>query len=399
MAPSANFHLPVVFENLRGPESLHQLIDSLEALDNVAEQIFTRITKRVEENRSSLAAVRTRLASAEVKIANVAARSGEATTIFSPKDYPAAKALKDYETVNQGGHDVKVLKRAQFSLPPISAEEEEKERSTVEDSSLFEYSANAVDASVDTSVEGLGKLPANLASVSSLLLFNTSQNPYKKYTCLDTLIGADDAPEPEPQETGLPKGAPKSVATASGYEGLGKSDISYQPGATALPQFNLAANLPLPGAPVANRVSRQQPWSSPNDLSEWQDTDADGVGELLKGAPRSIVTASGDKSRLEGRASTSSKEESFTACFEDLDAPEPEVRQVEPEPDLEQCCAPPRADLQAMRAMKSSDFRKQVYAWTLDTDIQVSAKRMACFGAHQSTRYVARSPTLALVCN
>ena len=36
MAPSANFHLPVVFENLRDPESLHQLLDSLEALDRVA---------------------------------------------------------------------------------------------------------------------------------------------------------------------------------------------------------------------------------------------------------------------------------------------------------------------------------------------------------------------------
>ncbi len=47
MAPSGNFSLPVVFENLRDPESLHQLLDSLEALDRVAEEVFGRITARV----------------------------------------------------------------------------------------------------------------------------------------------------------------------------------------------------------------------------------------------------------------------------------------------------------------------------------------------------------------
>ncbi len=47
MAPSGNFSLPVVFENLRDPESLHQLLDSLEALDRVAGEVFGRITARV----------------------------------------------------------------------------------------------------------------------------------------------------------------------------------------------------------------------------------------------------------------------------------------------------------------------------------------------------------------
>ena len=68
MAPSANFHLPVVFENLRDPESLHQLLDSLEALDRVAEEVFGRITKRVQQQRSDLQGIQTRLSAAEVRI-------------------------------------------------------------------------------------------------------------------------------------------------------------------------------------------------------------------------------------------------------------------------------------------------------------------------------------------
>jgi hypothetical protein len=66
MAPSANFHLPVVFENLRDPESLHQLLDSLEALDRVAEEVFGRITGRVQQQRSDLQGIQTRLSEAEV---------------------------------------------------------------------------------------------------------------------------------------------------------------------------------------------------------------------------------------------------------------------------------------------------------------------------------------------
>lgn len=38
--------------------------------------------------------------------------------------------------------------------------------------------------------EGLGSLPRYLPSVSSLLLFNTAENPYKKYVLLDPLEGA-----------------------------------------------------------------------------------------------------------------------------------------------------------------------------------------------------------------
>ena len=42
----------------------------------------------------------------------------------------------------------------------------------------------------ETGGEGLGSLPHYLSSVSSLLLFNTAENPYKKYVVLDPLEGA-----------------------------------------------------------------------------------------------------------------------------------------------------------------------------------------------------------------
>ena len=46
------------------------------------------------------------------------------------------------------------------------------------------------ERSNDEKGEGLGSLPRYLPSVSSLLLFNTDENPYKKYVVLDPLEGA-----------------------------------------------------------------------------------------------------------------------------------------------------------------------------------------------------------------
>ena len=43
---------------------------------------------------------------------------------------------------------------------------------------------------IDEEHEGLGGLPRNLVSVSSLLLFNTEDNPYKRYVMVDPLRGA-----------------------------------------------------------------------------------------------------------------------------------------------------------------------------------------------------------------
>ena len=42
---------------------------------------------------------------------------------------------------------------------------------------------------VDVDHEGLGRLPESLPSVSSLLLFNSKENPYKGYKTFDNLSG------------------------------------------------------------------------------------------------------------------------------------------------------------------------------------------------------------------
>jgi len=38
--------------------------------------------------------------------------------------------------------------------------------------------------------QGLGRLPANLSSVDSMLLFNSDENPYQNYATFDNLLSS-----------------------------------------------------------------------------------------------------------------------------------------------------------------------------------------------------------------
>uniref|UniRef100_A0A8B9XLB2 WASH complex subunit 1 n=1 Tax=Bos mutus grunniens TaxID=30521 RepID=A0A8B9XLB2_BOSMU len=55
---------------------------------------------------------------------------------------------------------------------------------------FFPVCVNTKPEPEDEAEEGLGGLPSNISSVSSLLLFNTTENLYKKYVFLDPLAGA-----------------------------------------------------------------------------------------------------------------------------------------------------------------------------------------------------------------
>ena len=93
--------------------------------------------------------------------------------------------------------------------------------------------------------EGLGSLPKNLPSISSLLLFNTTENPYKKYVLLDPLEGAktktrDNIIEEENQLSEAP-------ATILRGEELGrgqKDSLMYVPLMPELPELDVPDMLP-----------------------------------------------------------------------------------------------------------------------------------------------------------
>ena len=95
--------------------------------------------------------------------------------------------------------------------------------------------------------EGLGRLPRHLPSVSSLLLFNTAENPYKKYVVLDPLEGAktktrDKIGEDENKLSEAPVTITKGEELQHGQQ----DSIMYVPLMPELPELDVPEMLQLP---------------------------------------------------------------------------------------------------------------------------------------------------------
>lgn len=93
--------------------------------------------------------------------------------------------------------------------------------------------------------EGLGSLPKNLPSISSLLLFNTTENPYKKYVLRDPLEGAktktrDNFIEDENQLSE----APATILRGDELDRGQKDSLAYVPVMPELPELDVPDMLP-----------------------------------------------------------------------------------------------------------------------------------------------------------
>ena len=162
--------------DLRREETILQIADSLEYLEKVANDVFTRISNRVAENRTRLQKVNDRVSLAQARVDKLKG-SNKATKVFASSKYPAENVQQNYNTLCSAADGGKVAKRRHYRVqskhPPAD------ERVLREKLQFFNVHLNTKSKKdVDNKGEGLGGLPRSVPSISSLLLFNTSENPY-----------------------------------------------------------------------------------------------------------------------------------------------------------------------------------------------------------------------------
>ena len=93
--------------------------------------------------------------------------------------------------------------------------------------------------------EGLGSLPRHLPSVSSLLLFNSSENPYRKYVLLDPLEGVKVKTRKKEEDTDEIHEAPSSILHGEQLERAPQDSTIYQPVMPDLPELEVPMSLPF----------------------------------------------------------------------------------------------------------------------------------------------------------
>ena len=182
------YDVPIITHDLRQEEFVLQIADSLEYLENVTEDIFNRITKRVTECQTRLDMVNKRTDSAQAKI-NALKGSKKAIRVFSSSKYPSEEVAEVYKSIFDVDSQLKEINRSQLE---ISSKHKTADSTSIKDKLQF-YSVNIKQTKdkdeAEKRGEGLGKLPKTIDTVGSLLLFNTVENPYKKYVIMDPLAG------------------------------------------------------------------------------------------------------------------------------------------------------------------------------------------------------------------
>ena len=246
---SSSYYMPVVAQELPPVESLHTLFDNLKHLDAVVNDCFSRIQSRVNFEKTKISNICARIANCQTQVERIKANASKATTVYSIAKYPAPVTLPNYPLTYSEfvEHGLTHVTRSEYTL---TREEQRARGERVDTSELFmkltDASRKELALSVNSKQEGLGRLPSHLPSVSSILLFNTAENPYKKYVSLDNLegvIGKDR--EKKSREVAA---APRTLIDGDILPVFAGQDFGFKPKMGDVPTFALPSMLPdLPG--------------------------------------------------------------------------------------------------------------------------------------------------------
>lgn len=248
------YHVPIILPDLRREESLTQIIDSLEYLQAVANDIFNRISNRVAENRDQLTAINNRINTCQAKVDKLRHRS-KATQVYATPKYPAPRNLNEYTSLfcNVNPH-LQKIKRSKVSsdirLPDVTNETMLAKTAYFKPKLATKASVRrknmqkaAASDTAEAESEGLGSLPKHLPSVSSLLLFNTSENPYKKYVILDPLEGVKTKTRDTIKEEEISE-APYTITEGEELLRGNVDSVMYVPIMPELPELDVPLQLP-----------------------------------------------------------------------------------------------------------------------------------------------------------
>ncbi|XP_053567527.1 WASH complex subunit 1-like [Bombina bombina] len=241
------YSVPLIQPDLRREEAIHQITDTLQHLQSVANDIFDRVLQRVETNRAQLQGINNRLTLAQAKIERIKG-SKKAIKVFSSAKYPAPEKLHDYCSIFAGAQNLWSEKKTRHKI--------QSKHRTLDEQALFEklkyfpVCVNSKGHDEGCAEEGLGSLPRNINSVSSLLLFNTTENLYRKYVFLDPLAGVVTRTNAafEGDEEEKPFDAPLSITKREQLERQTAENYFYVPDLGQVPEIDVPYSLPdLPG--------------------------------------------------------------------------------------------------------------------------------------------------------
>ena len=248
--PGVNtYDVPLILPGLRKEESIFQMLNALEHLQQVSKDVFSKIEKRVAENHERIASIDKRANVAMAKIEKIRG-SRKAIRVFSCAKYPAPEKIEQYTSLHTcDGLEQNPLPDIDQNYHVVSKFPKADHDAIKDKLQFYNVQLNPAKRKDDQANQGLGGLPKDISSISSLLLFNTTENPYKKYVILDPLEGAITKTRKGLEEEDADMAAaPVTITNREEMELLGLTNYFYVPNLGDVPELDVPVHLPdLPG--------------------------------------------------------------------------------------------------------------------------------------------------------
>jgi len=235
--PAQAYAVPVIFQDLRQEEALLQMFDSLQFLENTFNDVYDRIGKRVDNERGRIVDIQNRLGVANEKLQVIVnTGSSKTTTVLSPPKYPAPNRLEDFAPLFNTINPCAEVVHPDYDLDDAEDNMRMTRKQAAQD---YEFLVNMNSQVPPTEEEvGLGRLPKYLPSVSSLLLFNTKENPYQEFKIYNNTEGETYVGKAK-EKKGIGGGLTDQELISGD-----KEDESWKPAHSAAPSFNFPSVLP-----------------------------------------------------------------------------------------------------------------------------------------------------------
>lgn len=208
----AVYDIPLVSSNLRPQEMIIQMADTLEFLDQVSNDVFTKVASKIQESRTRISSIRRRVEAAQAKIDGLKG-SRKATRIFSSSRFPGNFESECKDIFNESSLKFNRTK-ANLSGLDISV-----------DGDMIFYPTHQLNGK-------RYQAPIPPSSVSELLIFNTEDLAFQQQTLSDkssksTLRRKHDSEMSVDTSLG---DAPWSISQREQLERSNPLNFSYMPG-------------------------------------------------------------------------------------------------------------------------------------------------------------------------
>jgi len=250
---------PITTNDVTLPETLRDALHALETLSVTVDDIFGRLETKIAAERTRLSSITGRIAACQVKVEALRG-SKNATTVFSTAKFPASKTLPLHATLYDDETIPNMPNPHRALDDDVQYQCADPKKSSIANEELTGelYTLLSRLNSCGTDIErvefimedkGLGSLPPLIPSVGSLLLFNSTVNPYMSYQTMDNLFStgrtkARDAEEGPGTKVQLAS-APTSLLSRDALADLSGLDLTFKPSLGEVSALALPANLPL----------------------------------------------------------------------------------------------------------------------------------------------------------